>query len=424
MTPRLKVLLSAFACRPGKGSEPEVGWRLALGMARHHDVSVLTQSKNRKHIEPALAALPPGAPRPVFHYFDGGKWAARLRQRFGGIRLYYISWQKAAHRVVAELCAQYRFDLLHHVTFASYRYSTAIWAHGVPCIWGPIGGMESVPARLLPWDNPLALAAELGRNFSNYWHSLPWHSLPRRAAQSTKVLVSTLETQHAFASLELPTMLMPAIGIDSTQITGRPVPVPSGPLELLYVGKLISLKGIDLALRALAASDPNARLTLVGDGSYEASAKRLAAQLGVSNRVSFPGRLPLAEVFALYEKFHVFIFPSLHDSGGFALLEAMARGLPAICLDCGGPALLVREGCGVRVPLESRTQVVADLAMAIRVYDADRPRVAADGERARAAVAKHYEWTRKCEELAAIYAQAASTPARPPTPFVPGPSTM
>jgi glycosyltransferase involved in cell wall biosynthesis len=279
--------------------------------------------------------------------------------------------------------------------------------------------MESVPVRLLPRDNPLALAAELGRNFSNYWHALPWHSLPPRAARSTKVLVSTLETQRAFAALDLPTTLMSAIGIDAAQITTRPVPVPSGPLELLYVGKLISLKGIDLALRALAASGPGARLTLVGDGSYQARARRLAAQLGVSDRVSFPGRLPLAEVFALYEKFHVFIFPSLHDSGGFAVLEAMARGLPVICLDCGGPALLVREGCGLRVPLESRPQVVADLATAIRIYDANRPRVAADGERARAAVAQHYEWTHKCEELAAIYAQAASTPASFPTPGAP-----
>ena len=113
MTPRLKVLLSAFACRPGKGSEPEVGWRWALGMARYHDVTVLTQPKHRAGIEQALAALPPDVPRPAFRYFDGGTWASRLRQRFGGVRLYYIWWQRAARRAVAELHAEFRFDLLH-----------------------------------------------------------------------------------------------------------------------------------------------------------------------------------------------------------------------------------------------------------------------------------------------------------------------
>ena len=412
MNRRLKVLHSAFACRPGKGSEPEVGWRWAMGMAQHHDVTVLTQPKHRAGIEQAIAALPPGMHRPEFRYFDGGTWASRLRKRFGGVRLYYIWWQRAARRVVAELHAEIGFDLLHHVTFAGYRYSTAIWRQGVPCIWGPVGGMESIPVQLLPWDNPLALVSELTRNTSNYLQSLPFHVLPQHAAQSTAVLVSTAETQRAFTGLGLDTRLMPAIGIDAGQISPRQVPVPTGPLELLFVGRIISLKGIDLAIRALAASGTNARLTLVGDGSYADKARRLAARLGLGDRLQFAGRLPLAEVLEVYDRFHVFIFPSLHDSGGFAVLEAMARGLPVICLDCGGPAISVREECGVRVPCENRSQIVAGLASAIRAYDEDRPRVAADGVRARASVAEHYEWGRKCAELDAVYEQATSGSAQ------------
>ena len=88
MNRRLKVLISAFACRPGKGSEPEVGWCWAIGMARFHDVTVLTQLKHRPGIEAGLAALPPEAPRPDFRYYDGGPKSARLRKRFGGVRLF------------------------------------------------------------------------------------------------------------------------------------------------------------------------------------------------------------------------------------------------------------------------------------------------------------------------------------------------
>ena len=57
MSKRLKVLISAYACEPGKGSEPEVGWQWALQMARHHDVTVLTRANNRQAIEPAIEAL-------------------------------------------------------------------------------------------------------------------------------------------------------------------------------------------------------------------------------------------------------------------------------------------------------------------------------------------------------------------------------
>ena len=54
---RLRVLISAYACEPGKGSEPEVGWQWALQMARFHDVTVLTRTNNREAIEKELVLL-------------------------------------------------------------------------------------------------------------------------------------------------------------------------------------------------------------------------------------------------------------------------------------------------------------------------------------------------------------------------------
>ncbi len=406
MNRRLKVLISAFACRPGKGSEPEVGWCWAIGMARFHDVTVLTQLKHRPGIEAGLAALAPDAPRPDFRYYDGGPMIARLRKRFGGVRLFYLWWQKAAWSVVEELHTEIGFDLMHHVTFAGYRYTTAVWGHGVPCIWGPVGGMESVPVRLMPIDNPFALLAELTRNVSNNIQAVPFHVLPRRAADSTIVLVSTRETQQAFEAVGAHPILMPTIGIDKNVISKRPLIAPAGPLELLFVGQIISLKGVDLAIRALHKSGSTARLTFIGSGSYQRKAEWLARRLGIESQVLFPGRVPREQVLREYEKYHVFVFPSLHDSGGFAVLEAMAQGLPIICLDCGGPAISVRDGCGIRIPMLRRSKVVEKIAEAIQAYDADRPRIAADGQRARESVAEHYDWNRKYPEMDMIYTEA------------------
>src|SRR5215469_2694859 len=136
MSRRLRVLLSAFACEPEKGSEPEVGWQWALQMARFHDVTVLTQSKNRAGIEKALQALKGSQPEPRFVYYDLPKWLQQLRKYPIGLRLYYVFWQKWARAAVQLLHEQNPFDLFHHVTFAAFRYPTAIWGHGVPCIWG------------------------------------------------------------------------------------------------------------------------------------------------------------------------------------------------------------------------------------------------------------------------------------------------
>ena len=403
MVMRLKVLLSAYACEPFKGSEPEVGWQWALQMARFHDVTVLTRCNNRENIERGLAALPDGAPRPRFVYFDEVDWLLWIKKRLRMPQLYYLIWQKSACHVVAELNASLHFDLLQHVTFAGFRYTTAIWGHGVPCLWGPIGGMESMPAHLLPWRHTGTLAFELLRNLNNVVQSLPFHVIPGRARQSSAILVSTHETARAFQALDVPTQIVPTIGISKEVISDRSIPEPKGPLKLLFVGSIISLKGVELAILALEQAHTDATLSFIGDGKFLKAAQALVRRRKLADRVQFLGRKPRLEVLKLYADYHVFIFPSLHDSGAFAVIEAMAQGLPIICLDCGGPALSVQENCGFRVPLGPRKTVVAGLASAIEFYDQDRAAVAQHGATARDSVLQNYEWDKKGEQMNEIY---------------------
>src|SRR5581483_11891914 len=97
---RLKVLLSAYACEPGKGSEPEVGWQWALQMARYHDVTVLTRANNRESIEKEIATLRQTQPVPEFVYHDEGAFWLRIKKRFKTVRFYYHLWQSSAWHVV------------------------------------------------------------------------------------------------------------------------------------------------------------------------------------------------------------------------------------------------------------------------------------------------------------------------------------
>ena len=408
MPQRLKVLLSAYACEPNKGSEPEVGWQWALQMARFHDVTVLTRTNNRESIEAGLRALPPGQPVPRFVYHDEGGIVLRLKKMFHATKVYYVFWQRSAQAVVADLVKRERFDLLHHVTFAGYRYRTAIWNQGVPCIWGPIGGMESIPWRLLPWRYPSSWIIETMRNTNNIIQATPFHVLPVRAKFSTAILVSTPETQRAFASLGIEAELMPTIGLHFDEVAPVRRETPRGPLRLLFVGQIILLKGVDLILHALKESQSMAHVTFVGDGSFLEDAKKLAHRLGLDSQVHFAGRLPREKTLDVYRGHDVFIFPSLHDSGGFAVLEAMANGLPVICLDCGGPAISVGDGCGIRVPLLSRHEVIAALADAVHFYDSKREAVREHGESAKSFAAANYDWNRKGEKMAEIYDRACA----------------
>src|SRR5580698_2472317 len=103
MPKRLKVLMSAYACEPNKGSEPEVGWQWALQMAQHHDVTVLTRANNRANIEKEVALLEGTRPLPQFVYHDEGPFLLWVKRRFKTVRLYYVMWQRSASVRIDEL---------------------------------------------------------------------------------------------------------------------------------------------------------------------------------------------------------------------------------------------------------------------------------------------------------------------------------
>ena len=116
----MKILLSAYACEPGKGSEPGVGWHWALELAGlGHETWVLTRANNRPPIEAALAGRPPPASNPRFLYYDLPAWARWWKKGRRGIHLYYLLWQWGAYRLARKVHARARFHIVHHVTFVS-----------------------------------------------------------------------------------------------------------------------------------------------------------------------------------------------------------------------------------------------------------------------------------------------------------------
>jgi glycosyltransferase involved in cell wall biosynthesis len=178
----------------------------------------------------------------------------------------------------------------------------------------------------------------------------------------------------------------------------------SAGLKVMSVGRLLYWKGIHLGLEAFAqAAGPDWEYLVVGAGPEEGRLLRLAARLGVGNRVRFLGWLPRADVLDLLTRCDVFCLPSLHDSFSWAVLEAIAVGLPVVCLDREGPGLVVDERVGVRVVARRPRQVVADLADALRALAADPERRLAMGETARQLVLERHTLDVRAREIIALY---------------------
>ena len=115
---------------------------------------------------------------------------------------------------------------------------------------------------------------------------------------------------------------------------------------------------------------------------------------------------------------HVLVHPSLHDSGGWVCLEAMAAGKPVLCLDLGGPALLVTDRTGVKVPANTPEQAVSELARAMTALGTDPDLRHAMGEAGRQRARDEYIWEKKGDQLDTLYSSVlGNTVAPAPTPL-------
>jgi glycosyltransferase involved in cell wall biosynthesis len=366
------VLLSAYACEPGKGSEPGIGWNWACQIANQgHEVTVLTQPRFLPAIAQACqtgttAGMTAVAVRvPILD-----RWESVFSRL--GTPYYYahiLLWQLAAYRVAWALHRRQSFDWVHQVTLGAARIPSLMGFLGIPFLLGPIAGGETAPWRLRKSFPLRGWVHALVRDLSNAWVRLdPLVRLTFR--QATRIIATTEQTRAMLPrSLRAKSAVQLAIGIE--QPASGPMPSRTGPFKLLYVGRLLYWKGLHFGLRALAElrrEVPDARLTIVGSGPDEVWLRKLCERLGLQDAVDWIGWMSREDLARVYSEHDAFLFPSLHDSGGMVVLEAFAQGLPVVCLDLGGPGLMVDESCGRVIPTRgaSEREVVAALHAALR----------------------------------------------------------
>jgi glycosyltransferase involved in cell wall biosynthesis len=145
-------------------------------------------------------------------------------------------------------------------------------------------------------------------------------------------------------------------------------------LRFVHIGRFVPYKGADLSLRALARTRLPVELDLIGGGPLRESLEALAQDLGIRDRVRFIDWFKShSQVAEALRQYRAFVFPSLAEANGIVVQEAMMSGLPVICVDWGGPSLLVTPECAVAIKPLSKEHVIDELAGAM-------DRLAEDGE--------------------------------------------
>ncbi len=161
------------------------------------------------------------------------------------------------------------------------------------------------------------------------------------------------------------------------------------PARLLFVGRIVYQKGLDLLLNALGQlKDMAWRLDLAGSGPRVEQLKEQAVSLGIAGQVRFQGWQNRSQLPETYRQANLFVYPSRHEGMPNAVLEAMASGLPVLATRIAGNEELVSAETGILVPPEDP----AALEAALRQLLADAGVRQRMGAAARRRVEEKYSW--------------------------------
>lgn len=176
--------------------------------------------------------------------------------------------------------------------------------------------------------------------------------------------------------------------------------------RFLHFGRLVFHKGTALIIESLPKTRQRICLDVVGRGPELENCKQLTARLGLGDRVRFLGWYEShQDLFASFHDYRGVLLPSIEDANGIVVQEAMAAGLPPICLDWGGPQLLVDDGVnGFLIEPKSREHITDGIAARLDALAEDAALAESMSIAARAK-AEAWRWPRIIESWSALYGQ-------------------
>lgn len=396
-----KIFISAYACEPGLGSEIGVGWHWVLEMSKYFDLWVLTRESNRLSIEPWIAEHPEFA-HIHWLYFDLPKWARFWKKGLRGVRTYYNIWQLCTNSLVRRTMQENNIKVFHHLTYGNVLWKVSSYGQRQVFIWGPVGGLETIPA-------------EFSRHYS--WRSRIIEGIRRvsvkmlplnrgfqaRCSRADLILCKTEITRNLIpAQYRNKAVLFTDVAVDSTTQKFQNM-TENGVTRFLVVGRLDAWRGFDLAIEAMADAVkkvPRIHLTILGKGNDETRLRKIVAQRGLNEWVTFSGSVSMKEYQRMMAETDCVINSSLKEGAVTVSFDTLAMGKPLICLDTTGYTRYFSNDYAVVIPRCNRKKVIADLTTAIlRLTDADVRRQL--GEKAILA-GKEFTWEHHGKEIARV----------------------
>lgn len=404
----MNILYIAYSCGTRSGSENAIGWNIPMHSAlMGNNVYIITKNTSKPDLQDYLEKHPINNLKVL--YVDEPNYPKRLRKLLFAFCL--KRWQKRAYRAAKKLCAQEPVELIHQITPVELRN---IGSYGkiqnVPFVVGPIGGGQKIAKPLRGYITGKGKIVERLRLLFNGVNKLTVR-LTGKLKHCDYVFYANEETK-AYLPTKGKSALCTEVG--TAQVPGYTPPKKEKAqgCTFLIAGRLEYFKGHDFVFDAMEKLPKEADFSciVVGAGPMRAwLEQRCRASEQLWKKVRFLGKVDYRQMGQVYEEADVLLMPSMRETTGTVILEAMAQGRPVIAQKAFGAKLLVGAQAGWLYDGKSREQMLRQLKGFLQ-HCIDCPEDVAQKGRTAAQEAHRHLWQEKLKTYTSVYELLCSKP--------------
>jgi glycosyltransferase involved in cell wall biosynthesis len=359
---------------PTRGSEYSVAWNYVSRMSRNNDLVVLYGSSGDHmgdfhELENYLKMKP--IVNVEFIQVKPTRFVNALNTlNRKGILQYsfyfaYRFWQNSVYKVAKSVVQSQHIDLIHFLNPIGYREPGKLWKLNLPYIWGPIGGVNNIPAKLFPALQIRDKIKFLFRFVVNF-SQIRWNIRLRKALKKTDLLLTaTTENQQKFESIHNKESIYLAENAIHQIFNFRNLEFDENEkLHFTWIGSIDGRKALIILLEALLLVDKRSKISIdiIGDGPLKEDLMDFARKHRIEDCLNWHGNIPRSQVFEILGKSRLNIITSLSEGNPTTIWESMSLGVPTLTLDHCGMHDTICSNCGIKLNIESYRQVVSALA--------------------------------------------------------------
>mgnify|MGYP002706489555 FL=1 len=357
------IILVTYDISPYRGSEASVSWNYVSNMGVHHKLIVL-YGRGKEEIEKYLESHQmPNVSFVNIPYVSLQGRGLLLDIKYN---LNYRRWHYQTYLKAKELVDNEHVDVIHYLNPIGFKEPGYCWKiKEVPYVWGPIQGVENRPLALFPALSPKGKINALARRLVHNGMLMCLPRVRKALKRADAVFAATPNTVKQLKRIHhKDTIYLPENGILKMECT-EPITM-NDTLNLIWVGSIDERKALSILITALGkVKHNNWHLNVLGDGPLKGDSEILSNNLGISDRITFHGKVDRTQVQLVFGQSQVHVISSLGEATTTVLWEAFSKAIPTITLDHCGMAGVVSSECGIKIPIRSYHQVLNDMAFAI-----------------------------------------------------------